>query len=274
MSAVEAHLPLILALAVLGSVTGFVAGLMGVGGGVLVAPFLTIILSARGVPADLSVKMAIATSMATIVFTSLSSVRAHHRRGAVRWDHVRKLSPGIVLGGAVGSLGLFSALKGTWLAVLFAAFIGAFAVQLLRGNGAPGTRPMPATGGQLAAGSVIGLLAGLVGAGGAFISMPFMLAHDVALINAVATSAALGFPVALVNAVGYALGGAHRTDLPAGSLGYIWLPALAAIASCSVLTAPLGAKMAHSLAVGYLKRVMSGILFALASYMLWKGLHG
>jgi len=105
--------PLLIAgLAVLGAGTGFLAGLLGIGGGMLMVPFITIILAHRGVAADLAVKMAIATSMATILFTSLSSVRAHHRRGAVRWDIVRRLAPGIALGGIVGSLGVFALLKG------------------------------------------------------------------------------------------------------------------------------------------------------------------
>jgi len=261
-------------LALLGLVTGFVAGLMGMGGGVLVAPFLTIILSARGVSADMAVKMSIATSMATIAFTSFSSVLAHHRRGAVRWELVKGLAPGIVIGGSVGSMGIFSLVKGTSLAVMFAVFICFFSFQLLRGTGAVRHRPLPGRVGQVAAGSIIGLLAGLVGAGGAFLSTPFMLAHDVALINAVATSAALGFPVAIVNAAGYALSGQGKSGLPAGALGYIWLPALAVVASCSVMTAPLGARVAHSLPVAHFRRVMAAILLILASYMLWKGLNG
>jgi len=135
-------------------------------------------------------------------------------------------------------------------------------------------REMPGTWGQVAAGSVIGFLSGLVGAGGGFISVPFMLAHNVAIINAVATSAALGFPIALANAVGYAISGAAVPSLPAWSLGYIWLPALAVIASCSVLTAPLGAQMAHKLPVDKLKRVFALILYSLAAYMALKGLRG
>jgi len=265
---------LIAELATLGLVAGFMAGLMGIGGGVLVAPILTLILTTRGMSADLAVKMSIATSMATIVFTSLSSVRAHHQRGAVRWDLVRSVSPGIVVGGIAGSLGIFSVIKGTSLAILFAVFIGFFAFQLLRGTSTVGHRPMPGTVGKLVGGVAIGLVAGLVGAGGAFLSMPFMLLHGVELINAVATSAALGFPVAFVNAGGYALGHVGRTDLPAWTLGYIWLPALAVIATGSVLTAPLGSRTAHSLPVGQLKRLMAAILLVLASYMLYKGLHG
>lgn len=264
---------LILELAVLGLCTGYVAGLLGIGGGMLLGPFITIILSARGVPADLAVKMAIATSMATIIFTSISSVRAHHKRGAVNWEIARGLAPGIVLGSMVGSIGIFSALKGTTLALIFATFIGGSATQMFRDKKPSPGRNMPGFAGQLGAGTVIGLISGLVGAGGGFISVPFMIAHNVLIINAVATSAALGFPIALANAAGYAFSGQGVNGLPSWSLGYIWLPALAVIASCSVLTAPWGAKMAHTLPVAQLKRVFAAVLYLLAAYMLWKGLQ-
>jgi uncharacterized membrane protein YfcA len=265
---------LILELVALGLATGFMAGLLGIGGGMLIGPFMTLIMSGQGVPADLAVKMAIATSMATIIFTSISSVRAHHKRGAVRWDIVKGLAPGIVLGGAIGSIGIFALLKGTTLALIFAAFIGFSATQMFLDKKPKAAKAMPGTAGLVGVGSVIGLISGLVGAGGGFISVPFMVAHNVAIINAVATSAALGFPIALANAVGYAISGQGTPDLPAWSLGFIWLPALLVIACCSVLTAPLGAKLAHSLPVAKLKRVFAVVLYALAAYMLWKGLHG
>ena len=118
---------------------------------------------------------------------------------------------------------------------------------------------------------MIGFLSGLVGAGGGFVSVPFMTWCNVPIHNAVATSAALGFPIALANVIGYVLGGQSVADLPAGSLGYVWLPALGVIATCSVLTAPLGAKAAHNLPVKKLKRVFASLLFALAAYMFWKG---
>ena len=263
---------LILQLAVLGVATGFLAGLLGIGGGMLMVPFITLILAHRGVAANLAVKMAIATSMATIIFTSISSLRAHHRRGAVRWDIVQRLAPGIVIGSLAGSLGVFSLLKGSALAIFFALFVGFSATQMLLGRKPKPTRQMPGTGGQLAAGGVIGFLSGLVGAGGGFISVPFMTWCNVTIHNAVATSAALGLPIALANVAGYIGSGFSVQGLPAGSFGYIWLPALAAIALCSVLTAPLGAKAAHSLPVSKLKRVFASILYALAAYMLWKGL--
>ena len=266
--------PLLIAeLATLGLATGFLAGLLGIGGGMLMVPFLTYILGMQQVAPGLAVKVAIATSMATILFTSLSSVRAHHKRGAVRWDLVARLAPGIVLGGAVASLGVFALLKGSYLAIFFAVFVGFSATQMFLDKKPKPSRQMPGTAGQIAAGGVIGFLSGLVGAGGGFISVPFMVANNIPIINAVATSAALGFPIALANTAGYVVSGASLPNLPAYSLGYVWLPALAVIASCSVLTAPLGAKVAHRLPVAKLKKVFALILYCLAGYMLWKGLN-
>ena len=263
---------LILELALLGLGTGFLAGLLGIGGGMLMVPFITIILSGRGVAPDLTVKMAIATSMATIIFTSISSVRAHHKRGAVRWDLVKGLAPGIVLGGALASLGLFAILKGSWLALFFAGFVSFSATQMLLDKKPASTRQMPGFAGTLGAGGVIGFLSGLVGAGGGFVSVPFMTWCNVAIHNAVATSAALGFPIALANVIGYVISGQGVQNLPPYSFGYIWLPALGVIATCSVLTAPFGAQAAHKLPVKQLKRAFATILYGLAAYMLYKGL--
>ena len=263
---------LIVELGVLGLATGFLAGLLGIGGGMLLVPFLTYILGAQKVAPDLAVKMAIATSMATIMFTSISSVRAHHQRGAVRWDIVKRLAPGIVLGSALASLGVFALLKGSWLALFFAAFVGFSATQMLLDKKPKPSRTLPGTPGLLGAGGVIGFLSGLVGAGGGFVSVPFMTWCNVVIHNAVATSAALGFPIALANAAGYIVAGQNVQDLPAGAVGYIYLPALVVIACVSVLMAPLGVKAAHALPVKSLKRAFAGILYLLAAYMLYKGL--
>src|SRR5688500_4112237 len=265
---------LIFQLALLGVGTGFLAGLLGIGGGMLMVPFITIILSNQGVAPDLAVKMAIATSMATIIFTSVSSVRAHHKRGAVRWDIVKRLAPGIVVGSIAGSMGVFALLKGSYLAIFFGLFVGFSATQMFLDKKPKPTRQMPGATGQFAAGGVIGFISGLVGAGGGFISVPFMTWCNVAIHNAVATSAALGFPIALANVAGYVVSGQSVQGLPAGAFGYIWVPALVVIAICSFLTAPLGAKAAHRLPVKQLKRVFASILYVLAAYMLWKGLRG
>ena len=259
---------------VLGACTGFLAGLLGIGGGMLMVPFVTYIISSRGVAPDLSVKMAIATSMSTILFTSISSLRAHHKRGAVRWDLVRGIAPGIVLGSLAAGAGAFALIKGAVLAVLFAVFVGFSATQMLLDRKPAPSRSMPGPLGQASAGAGIGFLSGLVGAGGAFVSVPFMTWCNVAIHNAVATSAALGFPIALASTIGYVIGGWNLPTALPGSLGYLYLPALVCIAAASVSTAPLGARVAHSLDVKRLKRVFALMLYALAAYMVWKGLAG
>ena len=263
---------IIIELALLGTCTGFLAGLLGIGGGMVMVPFITFMLSHRGVTDDLAVKMAIATSMATIIFTSISSVRAHHKRGAVRWDLVKGLAPGIVLGSMLGSVGVFALLKGAYLAIFFGLFVGFSATQMFLDKKPAPTRQVPGFAGQLGAGAGIGFLSGLVGAGGGFISVPFMTWCNVAIHNAVATSAALGFPIAVANVVGYIWSGMALEGLPDGAFGYIWVPALVVIAMCSVLTAPLGAKAAHNLPVKKLKRIFASMLYLLALYMFVKGL--
>ena len=264
---------LVVELLALGIGAGFLAGLLGVGGGMVMVPFLTLILSQRGVAADLAVKMAIATAMATILFTSLSTMRAHHRRGAVRWDLVRGMAPGIVVGGLATGAGVFALVKGQALALFFAAFVGYSATQLLRSAAPKASRQLPGPAGLAAAGGGIGLLAGLVGAGGAFIAVPFMTRCNVPIHHAVATGAAIGFPVALASTAGYIVSGWSLPSALPGALGYLYLPALALIATASVLTAPLGARMAHTLNTRQLRRIFAVMLYVLAADMLRRGLQ-
>jgi uncharacterized protein len=263
---------LLIELLMLGLCSGFLAGLLGIGGGMLMVPFLTWLLSKQGVSADMAVKMAIATSMATIMFTSISSVRAHHKRGAVRWDLVRGLAPGILIGGLIAGAGIFSLLKGAWLALFFAGFVSFSAFQMLLNKKPAPSRQMPGTAGQIGAGAGIGMLSGLVGAGGGFVSVPFMTWCNVPMHNAVATSAALGFPIALANTIGYVAGGWNLVPTLPGAVGYLFVPALVVIALASVTMAPLGARAAHAMNVAQLKRAFALLLFALAAYMLYKGL--
>ncbi len=264
---------LIAELLLLGAGGGLMAGLLGVGGGMVLVPFLTAMLAARGVPLDVAVKMGIATGMATIVFTSISSQRAHHRRGAVRWDFVRSIAPGILIGALLASLGVFSLLKGKWLALVFGVFVAFSATQMILNRQPKASRTMPGTAGRVAAGTGIGFCSGLVGAGGGFISVPFMTWCNVPMHQAVGTSAALGLPIALFNSMGYIISGWALPARPEYSLGYIWLPALACLVSCSVLTAPVGARLAHALDVAPLKRIFALLLYGLAAYMLYKGLQ-
>jgi len=211
--------------------------------------------------------------MSTIVVTSLASTRAHHKLGAVRWDLVKGLAPGILLGSALSSLWLFAVLKGSVLALFFAGFTAFSATQMILDKKPKPSRQMPGVLGQTGVGALIGTLSGLVGAGGAFVSIPFMTWCNIPLRQAVATSAAIGFPVALANALGYVVSGwdaPHNVDW---SFGYIWLPGLVVIGLCTMVTAPMGAHLAHSLPVHKLKRGFALLLYLLASYMLYRGLN-
>ncbi len=258
---------LVVELLVLGSVTGFLAGLLGIGGGMLLVPFMTFLLSAKGMPAEYVVKMAIATSLATICFTSIASVRAHHQRGAVLWPVAKLLAPGIVLGSLLGAQ-VAKALPSQALAVLFALFVSFSATQMLIDRKPKPSRQLPGGAGMLAAGGVIGLFASLVGAGGAFVSVPFMTWCNVRIHNAVATSAALGFPIAVAGTLGYVIAGWSLRDMPGGTVGFIYLPALLTISIASVITAPFGARSAHAMDVRKLKRVFACLLFGLAAWMV------
>ena len=264
---------LVLELLLLGCCTGFLAGLLGIGGGMLMVPFLTVIFSNRGVEAGLALKMAVATAMATILFTSISSVRAHHARGAVRWDLVKALAPGIVAGGLLSGAGLFAVIKGNALGLLFAGFVGFSATQMLLDRKPQPGRQMPGALGAGAAGAGIGLVAGLVGAGGAFMSVPFMVWCNVAIHNAVATSAALGFPIALSSTAGYVIAGWGMPSPLPGTLGYLSLPALGVLALASVLMAPHGARAAHRLDTKRMKKVFAVLLYGLAGFMVWRMLR-
>jgi uncharacterized membrane protein YfcA len=265
---------LVVELAALGLVAGFLAGMLGVGGGMMQVPFLTVVLEGRGVPDALAIKMAIATSMATILATSVASLRAHQRRGTVRWDLVRGLTPGIVGGGLVAGAGVFAVLKGPQLAALFALFIGFSATQMWLGRQPRPSRQMPGPAGQAAFGGLVGLLAGVVGAGGAFVAAPFMVWSNVPMHQVVSTTAAIGFPVALASTVGYVLSGWSLPPALPGAFGYLYLPALLVVSTGSVLMAPLGARAAHRLDVVQLRRRFALVLFALGAYMMWRALGG
>jgi uncharacterized membrane protein YfcA len=247
-------------------------GLFGIGG-MLLCRYDADPVAPR-VGSSLAVKMAIATSMATILFTSLSSVRAHHAHGAVRWPIVRGMAPGILAGGLLAGAGAFALLKGQVLALVFGLFVAFSATQMLRGKRPAPSRQMPGWVGQAAAGSGIGFLSGLVGAGGGFVSVPFMTWCNVPIHNAVATSAALGVPVATAATLGYVIGGWNLDGALPGAVGYLYLPALVVIAVASVSMAPLGARAAHAMNVAQLKRAFALLLYGLAAYMLYKAVTG
>ncbi|WP_397410582.1 sulfite exporter TauE/SafE family protein [Polaromonas sp.] len=258
---------LIAELLLLGLCTGFLAGLLGIGGGMLMVPFMTFILTSKGYPQEYTVKMAVATSLATICFSSLSSVRAHHRRGAVLWPIVRLLAPGILLGALIGAQ-LAAALPGKILSILFAVFVAFSATQMFLDRKPKPSRTLPGRLGTFGMGGVIGMLSSLVGAGGAFVSVPFMTWCNVKIHDAVGTSAALGFPIALAGTLGYIWAGRDLPQMPPGSVGFLYLPGLIVISLASISTAPLGARTAHRMDIRPLKKVFAAVLYVLAAYFL------
>jgi uncharacterized membrane protein YfcA len=250
----------------LGLSVGFVAGLLGVGGGLIIVPVLIFLFHSQGIAAGMEPQLALGTSLASILFTSVSSVRAHHRHGAVDWALLRRLTPGILIGALIGA-GLAARMPAQVLKVFFVVFLFVAATQMWLDFKPQAHRTLPGRMGATFAGSVIGAVSSWVGIGGGTLSVPFMLWHNVPLHRAIATSAAIGFPIALAGAAGYVFGGWKVSGLPAWSLGYVYLPALGGIAVGSVLTAPLGARTAHRLPVRPLKRIFAVLLYGLAVRM-------
>jgi uncharacterized membrane protein YfcA len=256
----------IAAYAVAGAFVGFLAGLLGIGGGMTLVPILSALFSAQAIAPQNTVHLALGTAMASIVFTSSASVRAHHKRGAVDWAVARRLAPGMVLGALLATLasGFVSQRA---LALAFAAIVYAGAAQMLLGGRPAAARALPGTASMLAVGTAIGVVCGLVSAGGAFLTVPFMLFCGVPLLSAIGTAAAIGIPVALVGTVGFIASGWRVEALPQATLGFVYLPALAVLVVGSIATAPIGARLAHRLPVVTLKRVFALLLFALATRM-------
>jgi len=257
----------------LGAAVGFLAGLLGIGGGMTIVPLLTILFAAEEFPADHVVHMAVGTATAAMVFTALSSVRAHHGKGAVRWPIVVAMAPGIVAGSLVGPQ-IASALPTRVFAAVFGAFTWFSATRMLIAPKPKPGRELPGKAGLFGVGAGIGVVSSLLGAGGGFISIPFMQRHNVTIHNAVATSAALGLPIAVAGTIGFILAGLRQPDLPRWSAGYVYLPAMAAIVVASMLVAPVGASVAHRWPAVKLRRAVAALLGTLGTYMFWKAIRG
>lgn len=249
----------------LGLLAGFVAGLLGVGGGLIIVPILVWLFEAQGITQH-AMHLALGTSLASILFTSISSLRAHHVRGAVDWRTFKRITPGIVAGTFLGAA-LAARLSPLPLKIFFVAFLFYAAVQMWWNFKPAAHRQLPANLGMFGAGGIIGAVSSWVGIGGGTLSVPFQLWCNVPLHRAIGTSAAIGLPIAATGTLGYALSGSGAV-IP-GTLGYVHLTALACIALTSISTAPLGARTAHALPVGQLKRVFALLLFALALRMAW-----
>ncbi|MGE5153693.1 MAG: sulfite exporter TauE/SafE family protein [Bdellovibrio bacteriovorus] len=249
-----------------GVLTGLLAGLFGVGGGVIVVPALILLFGHLGFGGDWIPHLAVGSSLAAIVGTGAASALAHHRRGSVRWDLVLALAPGIVLGAGAGAWAA-GALPKVWLTRVFATFLAFVGLRMLLPPRRHVPRPLPGPLGMAAVGGGIGALSALVGIGGGTLTVPFLNGRGLGMRLAVGSSAACGLPIALTGALGFILVGWGREGLPPGSTGFVYWPAVAAILLASVPSAPLGAHLAHALPVRHLRRAFGVLLLGMAFYL-------
>ncbi len=251
----------------IGVVAGVLAGLLGVGGGLVIVPALAIAFSLQGIPDSVLMHLSVGTSLATIVVTSIASVRAHHRRGAVLWQPFARLTPGIIVGALVGAA-IAGWLPGATLRTLFGLFALTVALQMGFGLKPSPHRQLPKPPGMGLAGAFIGAVSAVVGIGGGSMTVPFLAWCNVPVRQAVATSAACGLPIAVAGAAGFMLTGWGHADLPANSSGFIHWPAFAGIVTTSMLLASVGARLAHSLPTVTLKRVFALFLTGVGLHLL------
>ena len=254
----------------IGVIVGLLAGLFGVGGGLVIVPALVFVFARIGVDNSVAVHLAIGTSLATIILTSLSSIRAHHLRGAVLWPQVRHLTPGILIGVAMGTL-LADAMPAHLLRRVFAVFEWIVGAQILLHLRPRAARQLFGWPGMTLAGTVIGSVSSLIGIGGGTLTVPLLLWCNVTMQRAVATASACGLPIAITGAIGFVLTGLNATaPLPVYASGYLYWPAIAGITLTSIVTAPLGATLAHRLPADKLRRGFGVFLIGLGIYMYLK----
>ncbi|NDV23740.1 sulfite exporter TauE/SafE family protein [Desulfovibrio sp. JC022] len=252
---------------VLGIFAGILAGLLGIGGGLVIVPILVFALPPLGIPEVHLMHIALGTSLASIIFTSISSMRSHNKRGAVRWDIFKTITPGIIVGTFLGSLST-SFMNTNFLKAVFVIFLYYVASQMLFGLKPKASRQVPGSKGMFTAGSVIGIFSSLVGIGGGTLSVPFLTMCNIVIHTAIGTAAAIGLPIALAGTAGYIWTGLGVEGLPPYCFGYVYLPALIGIVSASMLTAPIGVRLAHSLPVDKLKKIFAVLLIIVATRML------
>ncbi|HEX4985890.1 MAG TPA: sulfite exporter TauE/SafE family protein [Burkholderiales bacterium] len=261
-----------LAYLLMGLFVGFFAGLLGIGGGLILVTLMVYLFTLQGFPADRLLHLALGTSITSIVFTSLSSLLAHHRHGAVRWDILRMAVPGLVVGTLLGAF-VADQLDSKYLAVFFVIFVYYSALRMFADRKPKPSRQLPGKAGMVAVSLVVGAVSSFVGVGGGVMTIPLMTMCNVPMRQAIGTSAALGLPIAVAGSIGFIATGLGKDHLPALSLGYVYLPALAGIVIGTFVTVPYGARLAHNMPVTRLKKIFAVILFVLATRMLWTLFH-
>lgn len=251
-----------------GALAGVLAGLLGVGGGIVIVPVLIMVFEAQGFASEFLTHMAIASSLACIVFTSASSVWSHHRKGAVHWPLLRPLAAGIILGAV---LGVFSVLQidGELLKRLIGAFAILLALKMMYKAGARTDRPLPGLAVLLPAGVFMGWLSTIFGIGGGTVSVPFLSRYRLSMAQVVATAAACGMPIAITGALTNIVLGAGQEGRPEWSLGYVYVPAVLGICIASVYFAKVGAHLAHKLPAQVLKQAFAALLLVVGLKFLF-----
>jgi uncharacterized protein len=252
----------------LGALAGTLSGLFGIGGGLVIVPALIFGFGLQGVSPDIAVHLAVGTSLATIIFTSISSVRAHHARGAVRVEVLKPMAIGIVIGTAIG-VNVAVALSGQTLQTIIGLFALAVAVQLGFGLKPKAARAVPGPASLTLVGGGIGWASALFGIGGGTLTVPFLTWCNVRMQQAVGTSAACGLPIAVAGAATNVWAGWGHSDLPAWSAGFVYGPALLGIALTSIFFAKLGVRLAHYLQPDVLRRTFALMLVAVGVRFLW-----
>ena len=263
------NIEMILVMLAVGSIAGFIAGLLGIGGGMIIVPVVLWVLQMKGLGGiEHAQHLAVGTSFAIMVFTTFSSVMAQQRKGSVDWAVVRRMAPGMVAGVMIGSM-LAKRLSNEALQVFFIVFVVLVALKTLTDAKPKPTRSLPGPAGLAAVGSLFGMASSWVGIGGGSLSVPFMLYCNVPVRTAVGTSAGLAWPIAVAGAVGYLYSGWNVAGLPEGTLGFWYLPAVAVLSVATMLFAPLGVKAAHKLPPEKLKLAFGLLLLVIAARMLW-----
>lgn len=250
-----------------GAFVGIISGLLGIGGGLIIVPVLYFVFVAQGQPVEHVMHMALATSLATIIITSISSVIAHQRKQAVLWPLVLRITPGICIGAWLGGQ-LAGQLSTDFLKPAFGVLELLIAIYMLS-NYKPAAHHTTLGNGKLSSGGfLIGAISALAGIGGGTMTVPFLSWHDISIRKAVATSAAVGLPIAIVATASYIYSGWSIINLPAPSLGYVHLEAFLFIVSVSVLTAPVGAMLAHRVTEGSLKKIFAVFILLVSLKMI------
>lgn len=252
-----------------GSMVGILAGLMGAGGAMLLVPILHFTLEKQGVDPSIIHHMAIATTMANILFTSTAATYSHHKRGVVPWRAVAWMVPGILAGAFAGSY-VTAYIAAKPLTIAFSCFLVYGAVQMFVQIRPKASHSMPGVFGKLLIGAFIGTLSGLLGIGGAAITLPILLVCGLPVLSVIAAAGAFGFPIAVAGCIGFALTAWDYANLPQYSLGFIYLPALLGLVPSSMLTAGLGVKLSHTLPQKYVRRGVGVFMLVMAARLISK----